>query len=139
GLDTPLRPVDSIVSGLRELSPRVRERSIAIGTTPNTPAHLLGRALLSAQEVGLEPSVLIGQGPDGGIVYATVHVEKHLTTENFFHLRIRLGGYLIDSHSGNMEIPRLRREKGFALDLQRLVEKLRTLSVRTADVSFMSN
>jgi hypothetical protein len=116
---------------------------IAVGAQADTPAHVLGRVLLSVQKAGHASAWLLGQSERGFARAVDMRLVSKHEAEQLqrapIRVRVRLGGYSLHVGNNYEDIPRVRTDDGLFFDLDTLHARLDKRRVPRADVSFMAD
>jgi hypothetical protein len=136
-----IRPISELAASLEAAIGEHRDVSVALGATPDAPAHLIARVLHSVRGAGAHAAWLLARSQDGAAMAVPMEV---VTTEDptkpaSLYLRIRLGGYTVKMGNQEGDIPRVKLEDGWRFDLASLDAAVAGRTVNTAEVSFMGD
>lgn len=136
-------PIPELVELLRRLERDGRRPHLAIGTSGQLRAHVLGCVLISLRRAGHRRALLLAQSEDGVARTTPVELVTLAETRNRarsgLRLRVRQGGYSVVGFGVRAQrIPRVWRQKRFHFDVDRLARVIRRRHFKRADVSFMA-
>jgi|GEM_PF-4990850 len=137
-----VRPIDSLVSALRVLHEKFPSAKVAVGGAPEIKAHMMARALLSAQSAGFSELALLGANADGELRSVDLELVGALKADAVgpreVSVVLRLGGFSVKRMGPTVTIPRLKLENGFVFDFESLA-RARPRETKSAKLTFMSD
>ncbi len=103
------RPIDDVVEMLRSAQ---NVGTVAVASEPNVQTYVLTRVILSANQAGVAPSMLVAASPDGGIraMPSNFRSEGARAQRARVQVHVRMGGFEIRTRRGRSDI------RGFDLD-----------------------
>jgi len=136
------RPVVSAIGALTRALPEALEgQEVALGVSPEVPAHVMSRVFLSARAAHIEPQLLLARTTGGGLramaFRGVVAGERMPASELRVH--VRLGGYAVASNAGrSVSLPRVRGDDGLQFDVAGLSRLVDQRNPASASLRFMS-
>jgi len=136
------RPVVSAIPALTRALPEALEgQEVALGVSPEVPAHVMSRVFLSARDAHIEPRLLLARTTGGGLramAFRGVAAGERLPPSEM-RVHVRLGGYAVVSAAGtSVSLPRVRGEDGLQFDVAGLSQLVDQRSPGSASLRFMS-
>lgn len=137
-----VRTIEDLVTAFKQMREQAPEARIAIAASPDIPAHLWARALLSAKAADFSRIALLGVGRDGSLRALDVDVVSAFKAADVgnkdVNVMVRLGGFTVQRGGPSISLPRIKDENGFSFDYAGLKRSVQG-NVKSSKLTFMSD